>query len=313
MNNRTQGIRLGTRGSALALWQARSVAERLGNDCTLAVIETSGDRFLNVSLQGRLEKGFFTKEIEEQLQSGEIDAAVHSLKDMPTRDADGLVVGACLERGAVGDLLLIRPDCHAPDRPLPLQAGCRVGATSLRRQALLAVYGPDCEPAFLRGNVPTRIGKCLEGQYGAIILARAGIERLRPDLGFLLAYELNPDYWLPSPGQGTIAVQARAADQDVLARLRQLDHEPTRHAAEIERQLLARFEGGCHTAFGALARQVGDRWEVRIGLDRPGAGWRQACTQGCFEACMEIDPAMIYPRLSPLEEHVEGLCRQIQW
>ena len=307
------GIRLGTRGSALALRQARTVAEMLGTDCAIVVIETSGDRLLNVSLQGRLEKGFFTKEIEEQLLAGKIDAAVHSLKDMPTQDPAGLVIGACAERARVADLLLIRPDCYQPGGRLPLRPGCRVGAASLRRQALLTCHAPHCRPALLRGNVPTRIRKCLEGQYGAIILARAGIERLRPELGNLLTYELNPNYWLPAPGQGTSSVQGRAADVAVLARLRRLDHAPTRQAVSIERRLLARFEGGCHTAFGAWARPAGDGWEVRLGMDQPGMGWREACWQDSFDACLAADPAEIRSRLKPPEVPVEGLCREIRW
>jgi len=312
MSSGVDRIRLGTRGSALALRQARAVEALLGKDCTIVVIETSGDRLVHVPLQGRLEKGFFTKEIEDHLLAGKIDAAVHSLKDMPTSGPEGLVVAACLERASAADLLLIRPDCHLPGRPLPLRPGCRVGASSLRRQSLLACCAPDCESAFLRGNVPTRIRKCLEGQYGAIIVARAGIDRLQPEVGDLLVYELDPNHWLPAPGQGVIAVQARAADASVLARLQHLDHAATRQAAAIERGLLAQFEGGCHTAFGAWACHAGGGWDVRIGLGLPGLGWRQACWRDSMETSMARDPAGIFPLLKSPEAPAEGLCRRIR-
>jgi hydroxymethylbilane synthase len=312
MSSGVDGIRLGTRGSALALWQARAVGAMLGNNCTIVVIETSGDRLTHVPLQGRTEKGFFTKEIEEQLLAGKIDAAVHSLKDMPTSDPEGLVMAACLERASAADLLLIRPDSHQPDQPLPLRPGSRVGASSLRRQSLLACFAPDCESAFLRGNVPTRIRKCLEGEYGAIVVARAGIDRLQPELGNLLVYELDPNHWLPAPGQGTIAVQARAGIATVLARLQGLDHAASRRAVALERILLAKFEGGCHTAFGAWARPDGGGWDVRIGLDQPGMGWRQAGWHDSFDACLAKDPAGILPQLKTPEASAEGLCRRIR-
>jgi len=311
--NLRKKIRLGTRGSALALWQAHAVASALGADCEIAVIETSGDRFLNVSLQGQVEKGFFTREIEAQLLSGLVDVAVHSLKDLPTGNPPGLVIGALLERAPVSDLLLVRPDWLDPDRPLPLRPGCRVGATSLRRQALLAAHAPGCEAAFLRGNVPSRVRKCLEGQYGAIILARAGIGRLQPDMGALRVYELDPEHWLPAPGQGAIAVQVREEDAATRARLQALDHEPTRRAVEIERGLLARFEGGCHTAFGAWARPAGEGWEVRLGLDRPPSGWGQTCWRDRLEGCLAAGPADLIDRLEAPRAPLEGLCRPIQW
>lgn len=312
MNIGAGRIRLGTRGSALALWQARAVGALLGDASAIVVIETSGDRLLQERLQGRTEKGFFTKEIEEQLLAGNIDAAVHSLKDMPTADPQGLAVAACLKRASVADLLLIRPDFHQPDRPVPLRPGCRVGASSLRRQSLLACYAPDCESAFLRGNVPTRIRKCLEGHYGAIVIARAGIDRLQPELGDLLVYELDPRHWLPAPGQGAIAVQARASSEVVLSRIRQIDHSDTRRAVTIERSLLAKFEGGCHTAFGAWAHAAGDDWDVRMGLDQPGLGWSQTRWHDSYEACLAKDPAAIVPLLKSPEIPSEGLCRRIR-
>ena len=284
---------IGTRGSALALWQARTVAAALDCPSEVKVIETSGDRFLNISLQGRVEKGFFTKEIEDQLLSREIDLAVHSLKDLPTADPPGLKIGAYLPRAATSDLLLVRPDHHDPTRRLPVIPGCKVGATSLRRQALLRCFQPDTTPAFLRGNVPTRVDKCLDGQYGAIVLARAGLDRLKPDLGDLVPYELSGETWLPAPGQGAIAVQTRDGDQRCLPWVGKLDDLETRSSVTIERNLLAAFEGGCHTAFGALARRLGQAWGVRIGMEEEERGWVATEVAGSLEECLAHGPGTL--------------------
>jgi len=308
----TNPLVIGTRGSALAMWQTRAVEALLKVPAEIRVIETAGDRFLNIALQGQLEKGFFTKEIEDQLLAGAIDLAVHSLKDLPTTLPDGLTVAAYLPRAAVSDLLLVRPDWHDPANLVPVRDGCRVGATSLRRQALLRLYAPRTEPAFLRGNVPTRIRKCRDGEYGAIILARAGIERLQADLGELMVYELQPQIWLPAPGQGAIAVQARAGDRRTLDALRPLDDETTRQAVSIERQLLARFEGGCHTAFGSLAMErATDQWEVITGLEDAAAGWGECVFRGSLAQCRQLAPAdlgMFAPRAVQRQEE---LCRLV--
>ncbi|MBN2431133.1 MAG: hydroxymethylbilane synthase [Acidobacteria bacterium] len=303
---------IGTRGSALAMWQTRAVAAQLTVPAEIQVIETAGDRFLSIALQGQQEKGFFTKEIEDQLLAGAIDLAVHSLKDLPTTLPDGLTVAAYLPRAAVSDLLLVHPDWHEPANLLPVRDGGRVGATSLRRQALLRLYAPRTEPAFLRGNVPTRVRKCVDGEYGAIILARAGIERLQADLTELLVYELNPQIWLPAPGQGAIAVQARANDHQTLAAVQPLDHETTRKAVSIERHLLARFEGGCHTAFGSLATQqpAGD-WQVITGLEDAAAGWGHCVFQGSLTQCRQLSPADLTAFAPRSVHHQEELCRPL--
>jgi hydroxymethylbilane synthase len=285
-----RAYRIGTRGSRLALWQAEAVARRLGAPCEIVVVETSGDRFTDVALQGRPEKGFFTKEIEDRLLEGVIDMAVHSLKDLPVEDPPGLCIGALLERAAVGDLLLVHPEWHDPGEVIPVRAGCPVGATSLRRQALLRAYAPQAEAAFLRGNVPTRIRKCIEGQYGAILLARAGVERLSAETAPLIPYELDPEVWLPAPGQGAIAVQVRSGDEKTVSLLSAIDSTETRHAVRIERGLLAKFEGGCHTAFGAWCRREGDLFRVSVGLERPGKGWGAAALAGTFEQCLAQGP-----------------------
>jgi hydroxymethylbilane synthase len=312
MNNNSTNTTpvIGTRGSALALWQARKVASLLDVKTELTIIKTSGDRFQDIPLQGQSQTGFFTKEIENQLLEGVIDIAVHSLKDLPTAPHPDLVLEAYLPRAAANDLLLIHPDWHDPEALIPVKSGCKVGATSLRRQALLRLYGPQAEPTMLRGNVPTRIDKCKSEQYGAIVLAQAGVERLEIDTEPLIIYKLNPAIWLPAPGQGVVAVQARRGDSRLLEHIAKLDHRVSRDAVTIERQLLAHFEGGCHTAFGAYALPEGGQWNVTIGLDQEeGRGWGQTLLrEKSLGYLTSVTPTDI-EAFSPLPvENKENLC-----
>lgn len=281
---------IGTRGSDLALWQANEVARRLPAPSELRIVETSGDRFQNIALQGQDSQGFFTKEIEKQLLAGEIDVAVHSLKDLPTQLVDGLAVGAHLPRGPVSDLLIINPGWHDAEQRVPLRAGTKVGAMSLRRQALLKLYAPQVQTEMIRGNVPGRIERCQRGDFGAIVLARAGVMRLGLNLDELLAYEFHPQYWPPAPGQGVVAVEARAGDTRVLELLAQIDNRDAALSAGLERQLLANFEGGCHTAFAAWARLVEGEWRLLVGLEDNGT-WQQTETAGAWEDLAKLGPA----------------------
>lgn len=313
-------LRIGTRGSALALWQAREVERRLRVPTAIVVIKTAGDQLRDIPLQGQSTTGFFTKDIERRLLGGEVDIAVHSLKDLPTTIAAGLEIAAVLPRAPVSDLLLVHPAWLDDAQPLlPLRAGCVVGAGSLRRQALLRLHAPQAEPRMIRGNVPTRIEKCREGVYGAVVLARAGVERLGLELAPLAAWELSPELWLPAPGQGAVAVEVRAGDERAREAVAAIDDAATARAVEIERRLLSRFEGGCHTAFGAHAAAVdtsdetGDKggaaWVVDLGIDRGAPGWGQARFAGSFEACMALGPEAI-PRLdAPAARRREDLCR----
>lgn len=273
MKKNNHPYRIGTRGSKLALWQAKQVSENLSEKTQIIIIKTSGDRFKNKALQGQNETGFFTKEIENQLLRKNIDIAVHSLKDLPTVIHPDLTLAAYLPRGPVPDLLLVHPDYHDPGFLVPVKKGSRIGATSLRRQALLHLYGPHTKPDFLRGNIPTRIQKCRKKQHGAIVLAEAGLRRLGWDVSPLHVYRLNPEIWLPAPGQGVIVVQTRKDDSALQNAASQLDDPVTRSSTDIERQLLANFEGGCHVAFGAYVRQQEKGWQAFIGLDQPGKGW----------------------------------------
>jgi hydroxymethylbilane synthase len=282
---------IGTRGSRLAVWQAQRVGDQLGKPYRLEIVTTSGDMFRDIPLQGGTETGFFTKELEHCLASGKIDMAVHSLKDLPTKIVEGLTIGAYMKRAAVSDLLLIHPDWVDSNGPTPLKPGCPVGAGSLRRQALLRCFIPHAEPLLIRGNVPTRIEKCLTGQFGAIISARAGIDRLQADVSALTVVELNPEIWLPAPGQGAIAIEIRDSDHAMMDVLSCISHSPTASAVTIERTLLENFEGGCHTAFGAYALKKGNKWQVRAGIELPGKGWVAGSFLGDASDCMLIGPA----------------------
>jgi hydroxymethylbilane synthase len=251
----------GTRGSALAMWQTEHVVKALAQPVTIEKIVTRGDVDRSSKLQGKLEKGFFTEELEAALREKRIDFAVHSLKDLPTKNPAGLIIGAILERAPSNDRLLIKG-------ALPLEG--RVGASSLRRESLLKTYFPRATAALLRGNVPTRVKKLQAGEYDAIILAAAGLRRLELDTTGLTVLDLNPHRWIPAPGQGAIAVQCREDDATTRAALLRLQHEPTARAVKIERELLRIFEGGCTAPFGALVEgttlyagaEIDGRWRA---------------------------------------------------
>ncbi len=273
---------VGTRGSALALWQTRHVSALLepkAGPITERIITTQGDVNMAERLQGTIEKGFFTQELEAALREGSIDWAVHSLKDLPTRMPPGLAMGAVLKRAPPGDLLIVRPDAVDDKRPFPLKDGARVGSSSLRRESLLKRFAPWAKALPLRGNVPTRIEKLKGDTYDAVLLAVAGVGRLGLNLSGLISYELNPRRWVCAPGQGAIAVQCREDDAEVLSVALTLDHAATRYATEIERDFLKVLEGGCTTPFGCFV----EGQKAHLGLATPG-GWHGSL--------IELDPAV---------------------
>jgi hydroxymethylbilane synthase len=252
-------IRIGSRGSALALWQAEHVKARLGalgHEVTITVITTTGDRVLDRRLENVGGKGAFLKEIEEALLAREVDLAVHSLKDVPVALPAGLHLCAYLERADPRDVLLSRSGLGLRELP----EGARVGTTSLRRQAQLRALRPDLEIADLRGNVDTRIRKLREGQYEAILLARAGLTRL--GRASEITETLEPETLLPAPGQGAIALECRDGDSGVAAAVAPLHHEPTARCVTAERSFLAALEGGCNTPLGAhgIEEEDGRLW-----------------------------------------------------
>ena len=275
-----QRLRLGTRGSELARTQSGTVAaslERLGFAVELTIIRTAGDRADNVPFSSIGPQGVFVREIEQALVERRIELAVHSFKDLPTQSPDELVIAAVPERADPADLLLIRETAVAGGAPdwLPLKRGARVGTASARRRVWLANFRPDLEIEPLRGNVPTRLRKLEEGQFDAIVLAAAGVERLRAEQRLatsrgITVLRLDPRRFVPAPAQGALAVQCRRDDGAVLAALRALDHAPSHATVAAERDALARAEGGCDVAFGAYCTQTASDYELLVMLERQG-------------------------------------------
>ena len=273
---------VGTRGSALAIWQTdhavsilREHARRTHSKVEISVrtITTRGDTDQSPVLAGKLGKGFFTLELEAALRAGEIDFAVHSLKDLPTESPADLALAAILPRASKHDLLLARMDSVQENSPhqLPLIAAATVGSSSLRRSALIRRYASGAQSTPLRGNVPTRLRKLAQGEYHAIVLAAAGVERLALDLAPFAVFDLNPRVWVPAPGQGAVAIQCRASDADVRALLGAVSHTTTADDTAHERLYLQGLEGGCTTPFGCVV----DGTDLCIGLDVNGR-WRGA-------------------------------------
>lgn len=254
-------LRIGSRGSALALWQARYVAGRLGGDPEIVVIKTEGDRIQHLSLDKIEGKGFFTKEIEAALLAREVDVAVHSYKDLPVEGPPGLTIAAVPERASVRDVIIQHRGRRVADRRWGLPDGARVGTSSIRRKAQLLVHRPDLRLVDLRGNVPTRVRKALEGELDAVLVAEAGVTRLGIDAelehqgGVMTPLELCEI--LPAPAQGALAVQIRAGDEPTRAGVAPLHHAETDTAVDVERRLLARFGGGCHLPLGAFCEVRG--------------------------------------------------------
>jgi hydroxymethylbilane synthase len=253
-------LRIATRGSALALWQTRWVEERLREaDRSLRVestiVRTIGDRVLDVPLAAIGQPGLFTKELDLAILSGEADAAVHSLKDVPTRIPEGLVLAAILERVDPRDVLIA--PAGLPASLETIAPGSRIGTSSLRRRAQLIARRPDLRVEDLRGNLNTRLARLDEGRFDAIILAAAGVTRLGWD--DRISSFLEPPEWLPAVGQGALAVVTREDDHPVLERFGRLHHPRTAAAVTAERSFLRSVEGGCQIPVAALAEANEDR------------------------------------------------------
>lgn len=258
---------IGSRGSELALVQARMVAglleRELGITPEIRVIRTQGDRVTDRPLRELEGRGYFTKELEEALLCRSIDVAVHSFKDMPSRAPDGLVVAAVTQREDPADLIIARPEIlERTGGEIPLRNGAVVGTSAVRREAQLRALRPDLVLRDLRGNVPTRIGKLERGEYDAIFLAAAGIRRLKLDLRDWEVIPMNPQRFVPAPGQGALAVQTRADEPRRSAILSALHHEQTAVATSIERDVQRRFGGGCGLPLGAHARYADGVWQA---------------------------------------------------
>lgn len=286
-------LRIGTRGSQLALWQAeftRAELARTGVASELVVIKTQGDLAPHLGFDKMEGKGFFTREIEEALLRGEIDLAVHSMKDLPTEAPEGLVITAVSYRDNPADWLLLRPEAVAPGRIFRLRENAVVGTSAARRKAQLLEYRPDVEARDLRGNVPTRLDKLRAGEYDAIFLAAAGIRRLDLDLAGLEVVQMNPREFVPAPAQGVLAWQTHRDDTATRRILQKIHHPEVAVCTNVERRTLQGLDGGCQLPLGVYC-------------ERDAAGNFHA-----FAACL-IDGRMRRVRLSQ-STHV-GLAEKL--
>ncbi len=267
-------IRIGTRGSALALWQADHIADRLrgvheGMDVERIIYKTTGDNILDRPLAEIGGKGLFTKELEVALDAGEIDLAVHSLKDMPTALPPGLALGAVPARGDVRDCLLSRVG-----ETLEPKA---VGTASLRRTCLARRRFPDVAVEPIRGNIQTRLGRLFEEgprRMDVVILAMAGVLRMKmPETETGVSFlPLNPERWIPAVGQGALALEIRADDPATAALLAPLHHAQTARCTQAERAFLRAVEGDCRVPVGAYATADGERLRLRAFVGAPDGG-----------------------------------------
>lgn len=253
-------LRLGTRASALARWQAEWVAgelRALGHEVALVLLSTRGDQVRSAPLGAIGGEGLFTKELQRALLADEIDLAVHSLKDLPTETVEGLRLGAVPPRAPSADALVSRRAGSLTELP----DGATVGTGSLRRRAQLWHVRPDLRLVDIRGNVDTRLRKLDEREYDALVLAQAGLLRL--GLEGQITQILSDDVMLPAVGQGALGIEIRSADSELLQALSPLDHADTRAAVTAERSLLASLCGGCLAPVGAKGEVVADRLHLR--------------------------------------------------
>lgn len=286
-------LRIGTRGSALALAQAHETRDRLmaahglsEGDFEVVVIKTSGDRIQDRPLSEVGGKGLFTKEIEEALLDGRIDLAVHSSKDMPTVLPDGLALTAFLPREDVRDAFLSPKAATLTDLP----QGAVVGSSSLRRQAMIKRLRPDIEVVMYRGNLQTRLRKLAEGEVDATLLAAAGLRRL--GLEKEITSLLDVDDFLPAVGQGAICIESRAHDLATLEKLAAIHDAQTQIRLDAERAFLGVLDGSCRTPIGGLATLEGDTLHFKgIVLKPDGSEAHAIETRGPVSEALEIGAA----------------------
>ena len=256
---------IGTRGSDLALWQANAVKDLLAKVDVVAelkIIKTQGDKILNLRLDKLEGKGFFTKELEEELLAGNIDLAVHSHKDLPTKNPEGLIIAAVPEREDPSELLLILKDCVDVTQAFSLKTGAQVGTSSNRRTAQLLALRPDLNIEDLRGNVPTRIQKLRDENYDAILIARAGVKRLGIDLSEFHVEVVSVGELIPAPAQGALGIQIRESDTELFQILQSINHPETAEQIAVERKVLNIFDGGCHMPLGCYCKKSDDGYEI---------------------------------------------------
>jgi len=251
-------IIIGTRGSKLALWQAhytKDQLEQLGLEVELKIIKTKGDKIQHLSFDKIEGKGFFTKELEDALLGGEVDMAVHSMKDLPTTSPEGLVLAGVSYRANPVDCLVINKGQEDTTKTYQLKEKAVVGTSSARRKAQLLSIRPDVQLKDIRGNVPTRLRKLQEGNFDAILLAAAGLERLQLDLSDFVVLHLNPKEFVPAPAQGVLAYQTCTADKDTRRIIKRLHQPKVSTATNVERKILKLLEGGCQMPLGVYCEQ----------------------------------------------------------
>ncbi len=258
-------IIIGSRGSDLALWQANHIlrkVQKLGLTSEIKIISTQGDQIQNLSFDKLEGKGFFTKEIEDALINKEIDLAVHSHKDLPTTSPEGLIIAAVSEREDPAELILIRKESTDNAQKFSFKKNAVVGTSSARRKSQLLAFRKDITINDLRGNVPTRIQKLRDKKYDAIMLAAAGVERLRIDLSEFQVLRIDPKEFIPAPAQGVLGLQIREDDHELFQYINKLNSEKVQDIIGIERKVLNMFDGGCQLPLGVYCLKENNKFKV---------------------------------------------------
>ncbi len=284
-------LRIGTRGSKLALWQAeftQSELARIGVESELVVIKTKGDVVQHLSFDKLEGKGFFTREIEDALLRGEVDLAVHSMKDLPTLQPEGLVITAVSYRDNPADWLIVRREALAPANIFKLKNGAVVGTSAARRKAQLLDFRPDVQLKDIRGNVPTRLEKLRSGDFDAIFLAAAGVSRLGLDMSDVEVVELNPREFVPAPAQAVLAWQTNRDDTGTRLLLKNIHHPEISACTNVERRVLQLLDGGCQLPLGVhCERDAAGHFHAFAACEIDG----RCAVRGCRRA-----PVLAWPR-----------------
>ena len=278
-------IKIGTRGSDLALWQAnfvKSKLQKLGCEVEIHIIKTQGDKIQHLSFDKLEGKGFFTKEIEDALLDKSIDLAVHSHKDLETNQPDGLEIVAVSDRENPSDMLLIKKNAYDPTKQLALKENAIVGTSSARRKSILSAFRSDLKIKDLRGNVPTRIDKLREEDYDAIVLANAGVSRLNIDLSEFQVEILKPQDFVPAPAQGVLGLQTRSEDEETKKYVSKINNPDVKSIVNIERSVLKKLDGGCQLPLGVYAEKISKKYEVWAALGQEDGSLKRV--QSSFES-----------------------------
>ena len=291
---------IGSRGSDLALWQAHFVQQQLtdlGVNSTIEIIKTKGDAIQHLSFDKIEGKGFFTKEIEDALLAGTIDLAVHSHKDLETQSPEGLTIAAVSERADARELLLIHPNAFDASQPWQFKKEARIGTSSARRKAQLLHTRPDAISVDIRGNVPTRVQKLRDGQFDAILLAKAGVDRLQLNLSDLHVLPLDVDELVPAPAQGVLALQTRSDDAQLIEKLSALNSSQIQRNIHIERKVLNRMQGGCQLPLGVHAKYQHEHFHVWVAFAK---SWNESVMK--FELTGTDDSQLIEEILQRIQQ-----------